>query len=342
MVGEQPARQNRLMPIHLSRIRVVPLAAALVAFTCSSAAIAQADNWPSRTVHVIVPFPAGGPTDAQARWAAQKLSDALGQPFIVENRSAAGGAPGTLSVVKSPPDGYTLLVANPGPLTVGPQLKPAKGYTHKDLAPVLLIAKTPSCLAVRSALPAKTFGELVSQARTAPGRVTYGSPGVGTAGHLMTELISAQAKVKFNHIPYRGAAQVSNDLAAGTIDLSVMQVGTCSALSRQGKVRALAVTSRNRAPQLPDVPTLAESGLAGFDVSNWNGLLAPAATPPTILKKITDVLSRELATPETRKWLGETGYQPSGETGTDFAAFLQAESERWGRVIQDANISEGE
>jgi tripartite-type tricarboxylate transporter receptor subunit TctC len=323
-------------------LRLLPIAAAAIAFGCCAPAWSQADNWPSRTVRVIVPFPAGGPTDAQARWAAQKLADALGQPFIVENRSAAGGAPGTLSVVKSAPDGYTLLVANPGPLTVGPQLKPPKGYTHKDLAPVMLIAKTPSCLAVRSGLPATTFAELVTQARAAPGKVTYGSPGVGTAGHLMTELISAQAKVKFNHIPYRGAAQVSNDLAGGTIDLSVMQVGTCAALARQGKVRPLAVTSRNRAPQLPDVPTLAESGLAGFDVSNWNGLLAPAGTPPAVLKKITDVLAREVATPDTRKWLGETGYQPSGETGTDFAAFLQAEAERWGRVIQDANISEGE
>jgi tripartite-type tricarboxylate transporter receptor subunit TctC len=318
----------------------IVIAAASLAST--TVAFAQADAWPNRTVHVIVPFPAGGPTDMQARWAAQKLSEALGQPFVVENRSGAGGAPATLAAMKSAPDGYTLLVANPGPLTIGPQLKPPKGYTHRDLAPIMLIAKTPSCLAVRSGLPARTFGELVTQARAAPGRLTYGTPGVGTVGHLLTELISTQANMKLNHIPYRGAAQVSNDLAAGTIDVAIVQLATCASLAAQGKVRALAVTSRQRAPMLPDVPTLAESGLPGFDVSNWNGMLAPAGTPPAIVAKITEVLSRELATPQTRQWLAQTAYQPSGEVGPDFAAFLQAESERWARVIHDANIHEGE
>ncbi len=320
--------------------RSVPrsIAAALLAASATlPLAHAQGAAWPEHAVKLIVPFVAGGPTDLQARWAAQKLTDALGQPFIVENRGAAGGAPATLYVARSPADGYTLLVANPGPLTVGPQLKPT-GYTWKDLAPILLIAKTPSCLGVRASLPPKDFHEFVALAKSKPGQISYGSPGVGTAGHLMTELLSAQAKIKLNHIPYRGAAQVTTDLIGGTIDSTIMQMGTCVPLVKQGKVRALAVTSKARAPQLPDVPTLAESGLPGFDVYNWNGLLAPKGTPAAIVNRITAVLSKELATAETRTWLDEQAYQPSGETGPAFAAFLDNETKRWGKVIHDSDI----
>jgi tripartite-type tricarboxylate transporter receptor subunit TctC len=301
------------------------------------AAHAQTGPWPNHTVRIIVPFVAGGPTDAQARWAAQQLTTALGQPFIVENRAAAGGAPAALYVAKSPPDGYTLLAANPGPLTVGPQLKPV-GYTLKDLAPIILIAKTPSCLAVSSKMPAHDFKQFVALAKSQPGQINYGSPGIGTVGHLTTELIATQAGIKLNHIPYRGAAQVTTDLIGGSIDMTVMQVGTCIPLVRQGKVRALAVTSLTRAPQLPDVPTMAESGMAGFDTNNWNGLLGPAGLPPAVAKKISDVIAKQLTTTEAKDWLSEQGYVPARESQAAFGSFLAAETTRWGKLIKAANI----
>ena len=300
---------------------------------------ANADTWPAHTVRIIVPFVAGGPTDTQARWAAQQLTTALGQTFIVENRGAAGGTPGTLFVAKSAPDGYTLLAANPGPLTVGPQLR-ATGYSLKDLAPIVLIARTPSCIAVRASLPPKDFRQLVALAKSEPGRLSYGSPGIGTVGHLTTELIASRADITLNHIPYRGAAQVTTDLIGGTIDISVMQVGTCAPLVKKGSVRALAVTSLARSPLMPDVPTLAESGLAGFDTSNWNGLMAPAGTPPAILQKIADVIARQLKTGDARDWLGTQGFVPSGETLGNFGAFLDDETRRWGTIIKAAGIHE--
>jgi tripartite-type tricarboxylate transporter receptor subunit TctC len=309
-------------------------ACALVAHTVTHA---QSGPWPNHAVRIIVPFVAGGPTDAQARWAAQQLTTALGQPFIVENRAAAGGVPATLYVAKSPADGYTLLAANPGPLTVSPHLK-ATGYTLKDLAPILLIAKTPSCLAVSAHIAPKDFKEFVALAKSKPGQINYGSPGVGTVGHLTTELIATQAGIKLNHIPYRGAAQVTTDLVGGTLDMTVMQVGTCIPLVKQGKVHALAVTSLTRAPQLPDVPTLAESGLPGFDTNNWNGLLAPAGTPPAIVKKIADAVGKQLTTPEAKTWLDEQGYAPAKETMGAFGSFMNAETARWGEIVKAANI----
>lgn len=304
-------------------------------------AIAQAADparYPDRAVRIIVPFVAGGPTDAQARWAAQQLTTALKQAFIVENRAAAGGVPATAYVAKSPPDGYTLLAANPGPVTVGPTLRSDTGYTLKDLAPIILIAKTPSCLAVRSSLAPQDFRQFVALAKGSPGSLNYGTPGVGTVGHLTTELIASRAGIKLNHIPYRGAAQVTTDLVGGQIDLSVMQVGTCAPLVKQGKVRALAVTSAKRSPMLPDVPTMAESGFADFDTANWNGLLAPAGTPPAIVRKIRDVVARQLTTPEAREWLLEQGYEPATESLDGFGKFLSSETERWGRIVKSADI----
>jgi tripartite-type tricarboxylate transporter receptor subunit TctC len=294
--------------------------------------------YPQQTVRIIVPFVAGGPTDAQARWAAQQLTTALGQAFIVENRAAAGGAPATAYVAKSAPDGYTLLAANPGPVTVAPTLRPDVGYTLKDLAPIILIAKTPSCLAVRSSLAPRDFQQFVALAKASPGALNYGTPGVGTVGHLTTELIANRAGIRLNHVPYRGAAQVTTDLVGGQIDLSVMQVGTCAPLVRQGKVRALAVTSAQRSPLLPDVPTMAESGFSEFDTANWNGLLAPAGTPPAIVRKIRDAVARQLATPQAREWLIEQGYEPATESLEGFGSFLAAETQRWGRIVKSAGI----
>jgi tripartite-type tricarboxylate transporter receptor subunit TctC len=317
---------------------------AVLAAGAFSSASAQADaaGYPNRTIRIIVPFVAGGPTDAQARWAAQQLTTALGQVVIVDNRAAAGGVPATAYVAKSPPDGYTLLAANPGPLTVAPNLRSNLGYTPADLSPIILIAKTPSCLAVRSSLPTRDFAQFVALAKSKPGTLSYGSPGTGTVGHLTTELMAAQAGLEFRHIPYRGAAQVTTDLIGGQVDFSIMQVGTCAPLVKQGKVRALAVTSAQRSSLLPDVPTMVESGLAGFDTNNWNGLLAPAGTPPAIIRRIRDVIASQLTTPAARQWLAEQGYEPASESLDAFGTFLVVETQRWGRIVKAANIKEEE
>lgn len=300
--------------------------------------ILAADAYPTKPVHIIVPFAAGGPTDTQARWAAQQLSTALGQPFIVENRASAGGVPATSFVAKAAPDGYTLLAGNPGPITIAPNVRSNLGYTLKDLAPVYLIARTPSCLAVRKDLPARDFAELVTLAKDKPGGLNYGTPGIGTVGHLTFELIASRADIKLKHIPYRGAAQANTDLLGGTLDMALIQVGPCAALVKEGKVRALAITSGKRNPLLPEVPTLAESGLPGFDISNWNGVLAPAGTPVPVLEKLRDVMARQIATPEARELFKQQGYEAGEESLDAYGRFLTDETERWGEVAKKAHV----
>jgi tripartite-type tricarboxylate transporter receptor subunit TctC len=322
----------------LALVAGAALAAAGAAQAQTQPSAAEIAAYPNRPIHIIVPFVAGGPTDIQARWAGQQLTTALGQPVIVENKAAAGGVPATAAVLKGPADGYTLLAANPGPITIAPSVRANIGYTLKDVAPILLIAKTPSCIAVRTALPAKDFRQFVALAKSQPGVINYGSPGIGTVGQLTVELISTQAGIKLNHIPYRGAAQYVADLVGGQLDLATVQLAACVPLQKQGKLTALAVTSLKRSPLLPDVPTLAESGLAGFDTNNWNGLLAPAGTPPAILKKIRDVVAEQMATPAAQDWFHEQGYESGTESLEAYGGFLDVETQRWARIAKAANI----
>jgi tripartite-type tricarboxylate transporter receptor subunit TctC len=327
-----------MTPTRASCLAVATLGA-MIALASPVHAQSPADKYPEHVVRIIVPFVAGGPTDVQVRWAAQKLSESLGQPFIIENRASAGGVPGTQAVARAAPDGYTLLGANPGPLTVGPSLR-STGYTLKDIAPIILIAKTPSCLVAKSSLGPKTFAEFVALAKKEPGKISYASPGIGTVGHLTLEYIARRAGIKLNHVPYRGAAPMANDVIAGVVDSSLMQVGTCAPMAKEGKVVALGVTSPTRAALLPDVPTFAEQGMPGFDTQNWNGLAAPAGTPPAILRKIADVITKELKTTEARDWLATQGYTPAGDALGAYGAFLEAETKRWAAVIKSSNIKE--
>ena len=259
---------------------------------CIAAVPAAAQTYPSKPVRIVVPFAPAGPTDNQARWAAQQLTAALGQQFIVDNRPGAGGVPGTEAVVKSAPDGYTLLAGNPGPLTIAPSVRAQMSYDPlRDLAPIVLIARSASCLCAHPSLPAKNVKEFIALAKTQPGRINFGTPGVGTVGHLATELFATRAGVKLNHVPYKGAAQYTVDLIAGHIEIAINQFAIAAPYVNSGKLRCLGATSRERSPLLPDVPTIAEQGLKDFESYNWNGLLAPAATPPTIVNRM---LSRAL------------------------------------------------
>jgi tripartite-type tricarboxylate transporter receptor subunit TctC len=303
------------------------------------AAIAHGQTWPVKPVRIIVPFVPAGPTDNQARWAAQQLTPALGQQVIVENRPGAGGVPGTEAVVKSAPDGYTLLAGNPGPLTIAPSVRTQMPYDPlRDLAPIVLIARSASCVCLHPSLPAKNVKEFVTLARTQPGKINYGSPGVGTVGHFASELFAFQAGVKLNHIPYKGAAQYTVDLIAGHIEMAINQFAISAPLVKAGKVRCLGATSRDRSPLLPEVPTIAEQGIKDFESYNWNGVLAPAGTPPAIINRIADIISKQLATPESRALYSGQGHEASGITTTAYADFMKAETEKWAKIAKVANI----
>jgi tripartite-type tricarboxylate transporter receptor subunit TctC len=312
----------------------------LIAICCELFAIgAVAQNYPTKAVRIIVPFVPGGPTDIQARWAGQQLNAALGQPFIIDNRGGAGGMPGTEMAVKSPPDGYTLLAGNPGPLTIAPSARAKMSYdTLRDLAPIFLIAKTASCLCVHPSLPVKGVKDFIALAKSQPGKINYGSPGVGTVGHFATELFATQAGIKLNHVPYKGAAQYTIDLIAGHIEVAIIQFAGCAPLVKQSKIRAIGATSAKRTPLLPDLPTIAEQGIKGFVSYNWNGMLAPAATPRAIVVRIHEVLSKALATPEARELFLSQGHELGGEGPEEYSAFLKAEIEKWARVAKAAGI----
>ncbi len=305
------------------------------------AASAYAQNYPAKPVRVIVPFAPGGPTDIQARWAGQQLNVALGQAFIIDNRGGAGGVPGTEAVVKAAPDGYTLLAGNPGPLTIAPSVRAQMPYdTLRDLAPIMLIARSASCICIHPSLPVKAVKDFVAFAKSRPGKINYGSPGVGTVGHLATELFAAQAGIKMNHVPYKGAALYTIDLLAGHIELAIIQFAGCAPLLQQGKLRALGATSQKRTPLLPDLPTIAEQGLTGYSSYNWNGILAPAATPKPIIARIHEILAKQLATPENQQLFLSQGHEPGGDMPDEYAAFIRAEIEKWSKVAKAANIKE--
>ncbi len=310
-----------------------------VALLLLCAAAAQAQTYPGKVVRVIVPFVPGGPTDIQGRWAAQQLGAALGQNFIVENRGGGGGVPGTDAVVKSAPDGYTLLAGNPGPLTVSHSVYLKMPYdTLRDLAPIFLIARTASCLMVHPSVPAKGVRDFVRLAKAQPGKINYGSPGVGTVGHFATELFATQAGIKLNHVPYKGAAQYTIDLIAGHIEVAINQFASCKPLAEQNKLRAIGATSEKRSPLLPDLPTIAEQGVPGFVSYNWNGMLAPAKTPREVIMRIHDVLARQLAQPEHRDAFLRQGHEVAGLGPEDYANFIRAELDKWARVAKAAGI----
>jgi tripartite-type tricarboxylate transporter receptor subunit TctC len=301
------------------------------------AAIAQA--YPSKPIRFVVPFAPAGPTDTQARWAGQQLNSTLGQPVVIENRPGGGGVPGTEAVVKSAPDGYTLLAGNPGPLTVAPSVRAQMPYdTLRDLAPIILIARSASCLVAHPSLPARNVREFVVLARARPGQINYGTPGVGTVGHFATELFAAQAGVKLNHVPYKGAAQYIVDVLSGNIEVALAQFAQSAPLAKQGRLRCLGATSHTRTPLLPDVPTVAEQGVKDFESYNWNGVLAPAATPRAVVARIHEVLSKALATPEVREFYTSQGHEPGGLGLEEYAVFLKAETAKWAKVGQAAGI----
>ena len=318
------------------RRSIMPAALALLVAAGSTWAQGQ---YPSRPIRIIVPFAAGGPTDFNARLVSQRLNEAWGQPVLVENRPAAGGVPATEFVAKAPPDGYTLLGANPGPLTVAPHIRSNLGYDPmKDLLPIVLVTTTTSAVVVHPLVPARSVKELIALARKNPGKLSFGSPGVGTVGHLTMELFNSMAGLKMVHVPYKGVAPAQVDLLAGHIDVITMSIPNALDFMKQGRVRTLGVNGLQRSPSLPDTPTVAEAGLAGFESRNFNGIMGPAGMARDQVLRINAEVNKRVLSPEGREQLAAVGYDVAGGSPEDFGAFLKREFEKWGRVVRTANV----
>jgi len=308
-------------------------------FTLAWAPGTSAQGYPVKPIRLIVPFPPGGPTDTHSRWAAQQLNVAFGQAVVVENRAGAGGIIGTEAAAKAAPDGYTLLGGNPGPLTIAPSLRKQLAYDPvRDFAPITLIARNASAWCVHPSVPAKDLKEFIALAKARPGRINYATPGVGTVGHLAIEHFSTLAGIRMNHVPYKGAALYTVDLLAGNMDFAQIQIFQAAPYVRGGKLRALGVTAVARSPLLPDVATAQEQGLKGYSSYNWNGVLAPAATPRAVIDRIHAVLTKSLTNPDIRKQMETIGYEVAGDGPAEYAAFIKAETEKWATVAKAANI----
>jgi len=294
---------------------------------------AAAENYPDRVVRMINPYPPGGSVDVMARILAQKLTEALGQQVIVENRSGGGGNTGSDFVAKSEPDGYTLLFTAPGPLTVNQTLYGKLPFDPaKDFAPVALFATAPIVLIVNPCLPAHNVQELIALARKQPGQINFASAGIGTTNHLSGELFKSMANIDIVHVPYRGAGPAMNDLVAGHVQMFFDLMPVVLPQIAAGNVRPLANAGAKRPSALPDLPTVAEQGLAGFDASSWYGLVAPAKTPEPVLAKVREEVAKVLEAPDAR--IRELGSEPGTVFGNDFAAFMTAETKKWAEVIR--------
>ena len=305
--------------------------------TLAGAAAAQ-PAWPERPVRIIVPFPGGSTPDTAARVLVPHFTEVFGQPFIVENRAGAGGNIGTEAVARAT-DGHTLGVSINGPLATAPTLFPNLGYSpERDIAPISLLARTGQVLAVHPAMPARTFEEFVAYARGNPGRISFGSVGAGSGGHLAMADLMARTGIEMVHVPYRGFPQAVVDLIAGRIQAMVIIVSGILPQLREGLARPLAVTAAQRVSQLPDVPTLVESGLAGADSYAWIGLIGPAIMPAERVARLSAEARRALGAPEARTRMETAGFQVTASTVPEFRAFIAQEAERWGGLIRRQGI----
>ncbi|MBG6072298.1 MULTISPECIES: tripartite tricarboxylate transporter substrate binding protein [unclassified Polaromonas] len=297
------------------------------------------ERWPVKPVRLVVPFSPGGSTDVVARMIGQKLSVLWGQPVVVENRAGAGGNLGADMVAKSPADGYTLLMAS-GSITINPHIYKNMSFdTRKDLAPITNVASGPMLLVVPDRAPVKSVKELIALAKESPGALNFGSAGVGSQVHLAGENFADAARIEIRHVPYRGESVAYNDLIAGQIQMMVGNFAAASALLGPGRLRALAVTGKQRSAQLPDVPTVAESGLPGFENTGWFGFLAPAGTPQGILSKIQIDTAKVLAESDTKARLFVQGMTPVGNTPAEFSKAMDAESMQWATLVKNRKIT---
>ena len=318
---------------------LIALSAITLAVASASGIAAAQDKWPSKPITYIVPFPAGGTTDILARLISQKLGPALGTTVIVENRAGAGGNIGSDFVAKAAPDGYTILGGTISSHAINVSLYPKLPYDPvKSFAPVALIGTNANVLVVGAASPYKTVQELTAAAKAKPGSISFASAGNGTSQHLSGELYKSLAGLDMVHVPYKGSAPAMQDVIGGQVPMMFDTSVVAGPFIESGKVRALAVTSAKRTPQLPNVPTMAESGVAGYDLQSWQAIFAPAGTPAPVLQRLQSEVAKIIKSPEIQERLGKLGMEPSAMTAEQFAAFQASEIAKWAKVIKAGNI----
>jgi hypothetical protein len=298
------------------------------------------DKYPSKPITIVCPYPAGGNTDQRSRQFGRFLSTALGVPVIVDNKPGAGGNIGTEIIARAKPDGYTIGMGNFAPLSVNPTMfKKVNFDPNKDFAPICLIERGPLVLMVRPDSPFKNVKDIVAAAKAKPGGLSYANGGTGGSHHLAAEMFKKMAGVDITNIPYKGGAPAAMDLMGGQVDMMFEQMYAASANIRAGKMRPLAITSLKRSPQFPEVPTMAEQGFPGYEISNWQGFIAPAGTPPAILKLLNEMTNKALADPTIKEQMLAQGNELGGGTPEQFAVHIKAESERWSKLVLSAKIS---
>ena len=323
-------------------VRATPaIVAGLIALSAAAApaATAQAPSYPSKPIRIIVPFSAGGSGDALMRAVGQKLTDAWGQPAIIDNRAGASGAIGLQIAAKSAPDGYTLVHGTASTHTINPILHKDLPYDAvRDFAPVAILMSTPNIIVAHPAVPVASLKELLQSARSKPGQISYASNGSGTASHMAGELLNLEAGIKLVHVPYKGAGQGIVEVLGGHVQLLIGAVATSLPHVTSGRLRALAVTSLQRSAATPGVPTVAESGLPGFSVVQWFALYAPAKTPQTIVAKLNTAINHALNQPAVKSEFTRQGFDVDNRTPEAFAVYMQEETVKWARLIKAAGI----
>ena len=318
---------------------IKPVACVLVGAAAIAAPVMAQQNYPAKTVRMILPFAPGGPSDIIGRTLAGKLTEQLGQPVVVDNRAGAGGNLGMELGAKAPADGYTITLTSPT-MAISPSLyKKLPFDPQKDFAPISMVANIPNIMVVHLSVPAKTLKEFIQLARTSPGKLNFGSSGAGSTTHLSSEILSNLAGLKMVHVPYKGQGLALVGLLSGQVDMMILAVPSVLPMIQSNKVRAIAALSAKRLATVPQVPTTGESGVNNFEVSVWFGMLAPAATPRDIVNRLNQELAKAMTAPDIRERFASGGIEPLTSTPEQFAAFARAEAVRYAKVIKDANIS---
>ena len=310
-----------------------------IAFFSAIHPAAQAQAWPSRGLKIVVPFAAGGSTDVFARLVGDRLASALGQPVVVDNRPGAGGNIGADMVAKSPPDGYTLLMATTGVMATNNAMYKNLSYdAAKDLKPVIYIASITNVLIVPADSPFRSTGDVIAAAKASPGKVSFASSGSGSSTHMSAELLRLMTGTELLHVPYKGSSQAMPDLISGRVSMMFENMPGVTSQIKAGTVRVLAVTGLQRTPALPDVKTVAESGVPGYESLSWSGIAVPAATPQDIVGRLNKEINAILATPDMRQKIAEQGAEAIGGTPEAFTEHIARERQKWSRVVRDAAI----
>jgi len=300
--------------------------------------VAAQGGYPAKPVRWIVPWPPGGGADVLSRMLSPRVSEALKQQIVIDNRGGAAGNIGAEMAAKSPPDGYTIVFAYSGTHAINPSVYARMPFRESDFAPIIWLSSVPQVLVVHPSLPVKTVGELIALAKKRPGELTYGSSGSGAFNHLTGALFTTMTGTKITHVPYKGGGPAAVALISGEISMILGEPASIVGFVKAGRVRAIAVTGAKRALGMPELPTIAESGVSGYEATSWNGMLAPAGTPPEIVKRLNGEFNRIIAEPEMRKRMLDNGYEPVGGTPERFGQLIRAEIAKWAPVVQAAGV----